>query len=249
MIGRLRAYLEQRDEWRRLRRKHSKSFGRWLADHPGGSYGEFYAEDARRRIDAGDCHATLGVINVDQDAVRARAQRVLANFKRAGCRPHHVVVDYGCGSLWIGEAFMDYLDPGHYIGLDVSDLFYREGLARLPADFVARHRPVVGVIDDTTLREARERKPDFIASIAVMQHVPPQDLRGYFARIVSLAGAATRIEICHDTGLRTKWMPPRSWRHGRFAIRAALASLGYAAEYRPEHRVMPTTPGFSAVRR
>lgn len=249
MINRLRAYLAERREWRRLRRKQKKQFQRWLAAHPGGSYGQFYAEDARRRVDAGDAHATLGIASVDQAVVKARAQRILAEFKRAGCAPHHVVVDYGCGSLWIGEAFMEYLQPGGYVGLDVSDVFLTEGLARLPADFVANRRPTVNVITDATLRDARDRKPDFIASIAVMHHVPPEDLPGYFARIVTLAGPETRIEICHWVRFRTRWLPPRSWRHSRHAVKAALAPLGYKAEFRPERRIMPTTPGFSVVRR
>lgn len=252
MLSELASYLRQALERRRLRRKHAKKFRRWLAIHPGGTYGEFYVEDARRRIDAGEVHKTLGITTIDQDAAKARAQRVLANFKRAGCMPHHVVVDYGCGSLWVGEAFMDYLEPGNYIGLDISDMFYTEGLARLPADFVASRRPMLRVIDEGALQEVRARKPDFIASIAVMHHVPPDDLAGYFARIVSLAGPDTRIEITqtvHGFWLRMKLIPPRRWQHGRFAIRSTLAPLGYAAEYRPQHRIMPTTTGFSVVRR
>lgn len=249
LIDRLRTYLTQRREWRRLRRKQKKQFARWLADNPGGSYGQFYAADARRRIDAGDAHATLGVNSVDRNEVTARAQRVLVDFKRAGCKPQHVVVDYGCGSLWIGEAFMDYLQPGNYVGLDVSDLFFAEGLARLPAAFVAKQRPSVQVIDDAALREVQACKPDFIFCLAVMQHVPPEDLPDFFRRIVSLAAPHSRIEVSHWTRICTAWIPPRSWRHSRRAIRAALAPLGYAAEYRPERRIMSTTPGFSIVRR
>ena len=160
-----------------------------------------------------------------------------------------MVVDYGCGSLWIGEAFMGYLQPGNYVGLDVSDVFFAEGLARLPADFVTQKRPSVQVVSDAVLREVGKRKPHFIFSLAVMQHVPPEDLADYFRRIVSLAAPHSRIEIGHWPRFRTTWMPPRSWRHSRHAIGAALAPLGYAAEYRPERRVMPTTPGFSIVRR
>jgi len=249
LIDRLRAHLKQRREWRRLRRKQQKQFARWLADNPGGSYGQFYAADARRRIDAGDAHATLGVASVDRDEVTARAQRVLGDFKRAGCRPEHVVVDYGCGSLWIGEAFMEYLQPGNYVGLDVSDVFFVEGLARLPSEFLAQRRPSVQVISDPVLREVGKRKPDFIFSLAVMHHVPPEDLSDYFRRILSLAAPHSRIEIGHWPRFRTTWMPPRSWRHSHHAIRAALAPLGYAPEYRPEQRIMPTTPGFGIMRR
>src|SRR5262245_26943485 len=118
LIDKVRAFLEARRERRRLRRKQQKQFARWLVDNPGGTYGQFYAADARRRIDAGSPHATLGVDSVDREAVMARARRLVEGFKAAGCKPEHVVVDYGCGSLWIGEAFMDYLEPGKYIGLD-----------------------------------------------------------------------------------------------------------------------------------
>ena len=249
MIEGLRAYLERRREWRRLRRKHEKRFARWLAANPGGSYSEFYAEDTRRRIDAGGAHVTLGIDSVDRDWVKARVQRALGDFKQAGCAPDHVVVDYGCGSLWIGEALMEYLKPGNYIGLDVSNTFFAERLGRMPAEFVANRKPILRVIDDAALREVRARQPDFILSIAVMQHVPPKDLPGYFARIVSLAGPRTRIEICHEVGFRTKWQPPRRWQHGRYAVRSALAPLGCRADYRSESRLMPTKPGFSVVRR
>jgi hypothetical protein len=249
LIDRLRGYFKERRERRRLRRKQTKQFARWLADNPGGSYGQFYAADARRRINAGDAHATLGVTSVDRESVAARAQRVLENFKLAGCRPEHVVVDYGCGSLWIGEAFMDYLNPGNYVGLDVSDAFFAEGLARLPPDFVAHKRPSVEVIGDSVLRAVQEREPDFIFSLAVMQHVPPEDLPDFLRSIVSLASPHSRIEISHWPRLRTTWMPPRSWRHSRYAIRTSLAPLGYAADYRPANRIMPTTPGFSVVQR
>ena len=76
-------------------------------------------------------------------------------------------------------------------------MFFAEGLARLPAEFVARKRPSVQVISDAALRDAQARKPDFIFSLAVMQHVPPEDLSDYFRRIVSLAAPHSRIEIGH----------------------------------------------------
>ena len=249
MIGRLVAYLERRRELRRLARKKRKKFRRWLALNPGGSYGQFYALSTHRRINAGAPHPTLGLTNVKKSQVEARAQRILADFKRAGCAPHHVVVDYGCGSLWVGEVFMAYLEPGRYIGLDLVDTFYTEGLTRLPPEFVASRKPSLHVIDDNALREIRDRNPDFILSLAVMQHVPPGDLAGYFSRIVSLAGPRTKIEICNQVMFCTWGCPPNKFWHTRWSVRSALAPLGYVADYRPENRIVRTTPGFSLVRR
>ena len=249
MFGWLRAYLKSKLAWRHVHRKHRKRYHQWLAAHPGGSYGQFYGEETRRRIDAGDHHKTLGHATIDQAEVKARAQRVLRDFKQAGCAPHHVFVDYGCGSLWIGEAFMGYLDPGKYVGLDVSDIFFAEGLARIPAELLANRRPIVRAISEEALRDVRALKPDFILSIAVMHHVPPEDLAGFLGRIVSLAGLDTRIEIYSPFASRTKYGTPRTWHHGRGAIESALAPLGYKAEFRPEYRIMPTTQGFSVLRR
>lgn len=247
--GRLQDYLERRRDRIRETREHERRFRRWLEEHPGGSYAQFYVENARRRISAGEMHTTLGETTIDQAAARSRARRLLGDFKRAGCVPHHVVVDYGCGSLWVGEAFMEYLDPGNYVGLDVSDHFYAEGLARMSAEFVAARRPNLYVIDDDALREVRAMRPDYIFSTAVLFHVPPGDLAAFLARVVSLAGPDTRIEMGHPVGLRTGIRTPRTWRHSRHAIKSALAPLGCEADYRSDTRIIRSLPSFGIRRR
>jgi hypothetical protein len=249
MIRRLRAWLAQRREWRRRWRKRQRKYARWLAAHPGGSYAQFYVEETRRQIDAGlMTYSNIG-LDVDVAFMKARAQRVLAAFRRAGCQPHHVVVDYGCGSLWIGEAFMNYLDPGNYVGLDVTDGFYGEALTRFPEGFVAARRPMLRVISADSLREVRDRKPDFILSTGVLMHVAPEELAGYFAGLTAIALPHTRIEIAYRATLFSGWEPPRFWRHSRFAIASALRALGYKARYGARHRILAPKRGFALVRR
>ena len=249
MIGKLRAWLKQRHEWRRRWRKRKKKYARWLAAHPGASYAQFYVQETRRQIDAGMMtYSNIG-LDVDVRFVKTRAQRILEAFKRAGCKPHHVVVDYGCGSLWIGEAFMDYLAPGNYVGLDVTDGFYAEALTRFPDGYVAARQPMLRVISEDSLREVRDRRPDFVLSTGVLMHVPPQDLSDYFASVVAVALPQTRIEIGHKPSLFSGWEPPRFWRHSRFVIGSTVGTLGYKARYAAEHRIVPTMPGFALVRR
>ena len=249
MIGKLRAWLARRRETRRLWRKRRKKYAHWLAAHPGGSYTQFYVQEVRRQIDAGMMgHTNLG-LDVDTTAMKQRALRILEEFKRAGCQPHHVVVDYGCGSLWIGEAFMDYLEPGNYVGLDVVDWFYAEGLTRFPEGYVAARRPMLRVISPDSLREVCARKPDFVLSTGVLMHVAPEGLADYFAGLTAVALPHTRVEIVHRVALFSGWEPPRFWRHSRFAIGSALAPLGYGARYAARHRIMPATSGFALVRR
>jgi hypothetical protein len=249
MMGKLRAWLTQRREWRRLWRKRKKKYARWLAANPGQSYAQFYVEETRRQIDAGMMtYSNIG-LDVDIGFMKSRARHILEAFKRAGCQRHHVVVDYGCGSLWIGEAFMDYLEPGNYVGLDVADGFYVEALTRFPEGYVAQRRPMLRVISQDSLREVRGRKPDFILSTGVLMHVAPDDLADYFAGITAIALPHTRIEIGHKAAIFSGWEPPRFWRHSRFAIGSALAALGYEARYAAPHRILTGTQGFALVRR
>jgi len=249
MIGKLRAWLARRREWRRRWRKRKKKHARWLAAHPGQSYAQFYVEETRRQIDAGMMtYSNIG-LDVDIGFMKKRAQRILEAFKRAGCQPHHVVADYGCGSLWIGEAFMDYLDPGNYVGLDVADGFYVEALTRFPDGYVAERRPMLRVISEESLREVRDRKPDFILSTGVLMHVAPEDLANYFAGLTAIALPHTRIEIGHQVRLFSGWEPPRFWHHSRFAIGSVLTALGYRARYATRDRILTTTRGFALVRR
>jgi hypothetical protein len=247
-VGRLLSHIKRRlGAWRRARERRRR-FKAWLAQHPGSTYAHFYIQDTYRSLQAGGPHPTLGVNNVDKGTARRRAQYILAGLQGAGCSPRHVVVDYGCGSLWVGEALMAYLEPGNYIGMDVDDLFYKDGLARLPAEFVADRRPALRVIDDASLAEVRDRRPDFIVSVAVMQHVPAGDLAGYFSRILSMAGAHTRIEICAPV-VRWRWIKwhNRHW-HTRGSVKRALAPLGYAPEFQRERRIIGMR-GFSLVPR
>lgn len=249
MIGRLRAFLAERREVLRQRRKHFRRYEAWQAANPDGTYGEFYALFVREGIERGEMHRTLGISSVDHAVAKKRGQSMLASLIAAGCKPHHRVVDYGCGSLWIGEPLISYLDPGGYIGFDVSDTFYAEGLTRIAADLIAERQPMLAVIDDRSLEEARRCAPDFIIAINVLHHVPPADLEGFFARLVSLAAPHTRIDVTGQLGWRVAPDGPRRWRHARHAVRGALAEIGFAPDFRLAQRIDKSRVGFAVVRR
>ncbi len=134
-------------------------------------------------------------------------------------------------------------------GLDVADGFYVEALTRFPEGYVAERRPMLRVISPDSLREVRDRKPDFILSTGVLMHVPPEGLADYLAGVTTVALSHTRIEIGHQATLFSGWEPPRFWRHSRFAIGSAAASLGYKARYAAGHRILTATQGFALVRR
>ncbi|MEZ5833461.1 MAG: class I SAM-dependent methyltransferase [Dongiaceae bacterium] len=215
-------------------------FRRWRTANPGGSFAQFYADDARRRSRAGGTlrPKTLGPdLNAGQQ--RARAESLVGYLKWAGCRPKSLVVDFGCGSLWIGEVLMRFLQPGRYVAMDVVDHFYQDALQRLGRDLIALHQPKFELISPESLVRVQSLRPDFVLSTGVLQHVRPQELGGYFAQIVALCTPATRVFIGHKTGPWRRIHGTRSLQYSGADISRALAGLGYEARFeRP-----PGAPG------
>jgi SAM-dependent methyltransferase len=47
-----------------------------------------------------------------------------------GLQPHHRLLDVGCGALRAGSHFVDYLEPGHYYGIDINESLIDAGYTR-----------------------------------------------------------------------------------------------------------------------
>lgn len=63
-------------------------------------------------------------------------------LKCQGLRPHHRLLDIGCGSMRAGRFFIAYLEPGHYFGLDTDELLVREGIKReIASEMLTEKRP------------------------------------------------------------------------------------------------------------
>src|SRR4029079_14628998 len=62
---------------------------------------------------------------------RPLQQYQLKALTRLGLKPHHSVVDIGCGPLTVGVALIPYLDRGNYTGVDL-----------LPEPLEAAHRRI-----------------------------------------------------------------------------------------------------------
>ena len=133
------------------------------------------------------------------------------------------MLDYGCGSLWIGEALIEYLDAGRYIGLDVVEDFWREALDRLDPALVAAKRPNLGLLD--TAPDAAAPPPDFILATAVLLHVPPEELGSLFGRLLARAGPRTRVLVDHDLD-RPDGFRGTVWRHSLATVERQLAAYG-----------------------
>lgn len=200
----------------------NRRYRRWKRSNPEGTFAQFYAADAEAKIRKGKSHATLGVrswadgraapVEWDQSTFAQRGHENWQQIVELGLRREMRCVDYGCGSLRLGQHAIRYLDPGNYWGIDISDTFYAEGLKLLPPDLVTEKRPRFGVIAEPLLADIRAGGPEFIFANAVLQHVPPEELGLFFRRLAAMMTPASRAYILFVASERTvKRIKGMSW--------------------------------------
>ena len=94
----------------------------------------------------------------------------------AGLRPHHRLLDIGCGSLRLGCRAVPYLDPGQYWGTDLSGALMRKGYEAELAD--KTRLPPAQLIEDADFSfPGVPDTIDFAIAFAVFTHLPLNHLR------------------------------------------------------------------------
>jgi cyclopropane fatty-acyl-phospholipid synthase-like methyltransferase len=91
-------------------------------------------------------------------------------LKSIGMAPEHYVLDLGCGVLRGGLPIIEYLDQGHYYGIESRKAVLDEGITALQESDLQSKIPTLLVVDDlssTTL----DRKFDLIWAFSVLIHM------------------------------------------------------------------------------
>jgi hypothetical protein len=193
-------------------------FAHWRRRHPGGSFADYYVDEVRRKLARGMAHKTLGKRDrkgggreYDREGFARSGRRNFALLGAYGLRPDDLCVDYGCGSLRVGQHAMRFLEPGRYIGLDVADIFYRDGVELLGPELIAARRPLLATISEPSLLRVERMRPRFIYSFAVLHHVPPAEIPDFLYSIARLAGPGTTVCIQFEESDRIRRTAPKSW--------------------------------------
>jgi len=169
----------------------------WRLRHSSPQYASYYAAVSTAQINLGLRHRTLGV-KFARRKPDDWTPRIMKYLLANGLAPHHLCVDFGCGSLRIGYPLIRYLDPGNYHGIDITDRFYRDGIELMDPAVICSKQPHLDVIDDRVLGQLSRNPPDIVLSSAVIQHIPPHELGRYFERVSRLIGPRTRAFLFFD---------------------------------------------------
>lgn len=193
----------------------------WRRRNPGRPFSDYYVDHVRQHLDRGKPHPTLGSqgfdhelgshVDWDRANFATRGGKAWREYLAAGVEPQMRIVDYGCGSLRVGQHAIRFADPGHYWGIDVSDTFLNEGRSLLEPALIAQKQPRLDAITDALIGEIAAWKPDFIFSHTVIQHVPAAELPDYFGRLATMMGPGSKAVIEYIAAPQTKRIKAMSW--------------------------------------
>ena len=117
-----------------------------------------------------------------------------------GMKPHHRMLDVGCGTLRGGRHAIEYLDSGNYTGMDLSpkaidyahQLVQEEGLSE------KQPRLLVSANKDLEFREFDGETFDFLLAQSVFTHLMPEHIEECFRHIVRIMDAGSIFSFTYN---------------------------------------------------
>jgi glycosyltransferase involved in cell wall biosynthesis len=100
-------------------------------------------------------------------------------LKQLGCKPHHRVLEIGCGALVAGFPVMQYLDPERYAGIDPNG-WLTEASMMLPDVAVVLREKNPRFFQSSNFCAETDQKFDFILSHSILSHASSAQLDDFF---------------------------------------------------------------------
>jgi len=148
-------------------------------------------------------HALVGPANLWK-MKREFQERFL---KEKGLRPQHRLLDVGCGTLRGGLPLIDYLDNGHYTGIDVRKQAIEEGKIEVKKAGLESKNPAL--IQFSSFEEIRTTDEfDFVWAFAVLFHLEDDIFRDCIAFVGKRLNSEGRFFANVNLGQR----PQGKWR-------------------------------------
>ncbi|MFC5722041.1 class I SAM-dependent methyltransferase [Streptomyces gamaensis] len=154
--GRIAPYLKRtaRDSWLRLKHPDHVDY-----------YRAVMASDTARNPEA-------AVGSKTHDRWLALGKMQFDYLKEHGLAPRHRMLDIGCGNLRAGWRFIEYLDAGHYYGIDISPDILISAKKTLTGYGLQEKLPHLTITQNLTLDFLPEAHFDVVHAHSVFSHSP-----------------------------------------------------------------------------
>lgn len=102
-----------------------------------------------------------------------KAGRIQFNYLRKhGLEPDWRMLEIGCGNLRAGWRFIEYLEPGNYYGIDISENVLAAARETLQREGVEDRRPQLMIVSDMKFAELPAHHFDVVHAHSVFSHSP-----------------------------------------------------------------------------
>ena len=151
---RVPAYLRRSWRHRRLQRR---------AKSQTAYYAAWVDEVAESNPDA-------AVGTADREAWKALGRYQAAYLRTHGLARHHQLLDIGCGNLRGGRHLIAYLEPGCYVGVDISEKILSAARTVIEKDSLQAKRPRLLLICDNRFALLPDKSFDVVHAHSVFSH-------------------------------------------------------------------------------
>lgn len=110
-----------------------------------------------------------------------------------GLRPEHRFLDVGCGNLRAGVHLVDYLEPGHYYGIDINPEVIRLGYDHELTDEKRERLPTTNLHATDRFDAEFGVKFDMAIAQSVFTHVSLNDIRLCLYRVAKVMAPGGRF--------------------------------------------------------
>lgn len=157
-----------------------------------------------------------------------------------GMKPHHDVLELGCGALSSGQYLIDFLDPDKYIGMDPNGWLIEAGLKGIKGmkEMMVK-RPLFLFRDDFNAREAG-RQYDFVVAHSILSHAAGWQLPLMLTNVRNVLNPGGKFLVSFRQGPSDSnalhWAyPDISWFTAK-TVRRTARDIGFRTRFKREYR-------------
>jgi SAM-dependent methyltransferase len=153
---------------------------------------------------------------------------------RNGLTPDHQFLDYGCGVFRLGRFAIPYLKPGHYVGMEISELRIEKGRRLLEKEGIARNSFEAIITRDCLLNELGPRRFDYVWAKSVFTHMPDEDIKTMLTALKDHLTPDGAYYFTFTPSEAPKRLKIKDFFHPPEYMRALVESCGYSFKICPD---------------
>lgn len=164
-----------------------------------------------------------------------------------GMRPHHRMLDIGCGTLRGGRHCIGYLETGHYSGMDISPTALEAGRRLIIEEGLSAKRPRLFQTRDLRFGEFAGEAFDVILAQSVFSHLPEPYIKECFEHVGAVMHTSSVFYFTFNPGA---WPERRGLKEFAypFSFFAGLAERhGYHLQDMAAHYAHPRSQQMAAL--